>query len=150
MGDALAVALMRVRGFEAHHFARFHPGGSLGRRLLKRVREEMRTHKLPFVGVSSDVDRVLEVVDECRLGVAIVCDEQQRALGIITDGDLRRALRANGHGFFNLRAEALMSPHPISISIDASMSMAFDLMAKHEITLLVVEADGRVAGVIQK
>jgi arabinose-5-phosphate isomerase len=150
MGDALAVALMRVRGFEAHHFARFHPGGSLGRRLLKRVRDEMRSDSLPFVGISDDADTVLGVINECRLGVALVCDEDRRALGIITDGDLRRALRAHGRDFFNLLASNLMTPHPVTISIDSTMNAAFDLMAEHAITLVVVLDGLQVAGVVQK
>ena len=150
MGDALAVALMRARGFEAHHFARFHPGGSLGRRLLKRVRDEMRSDNLPFVAIGDDADTVLGVVNDCRLGVALVCDNDKRALGIITDGDLRRALKAHGRDFFNLLASDLMSPNPVSTNIDSSMSAAFELMAEHQITLLVVVDGTRIAGVIQK
>jgi arabinose-5-phosphate isomerase len=150
MGDALAVALMKARRFEAHHFARFHPGGSLGRRLLKRVRDEMRSENLPVLGVDDDADKVVSVINACRLGVGLVCDGAKRALGIITDGDLRRALKTHGRDFFSLTARELMTPKPVTISIDSTMQAAFERMAKHEITLLVVTDDTEVAGVIQK
>jgi arabinose-5-phosphate isomerase len=150
MGDALAVALMKARRFEAHHFARFHPGGTLGRRLLRRVREEMRSENLPFVQRSDDATTVLGVVGDCQLGVALVCDRDQALVGIITDGDLRRALRAHERGFFDLTAEQLMTPEPISIKIDSNMNAAIELMTQHHITLLVVMDNEQVVGVVQK
>jgi len=150
MGDALAVALMRARDFQAHHFARFHPGGSLGRRLLLRVRDEMRSEALPFVAPDASAEAVVSAVTQGQLGIALVAEPAAQIRGIITDGDLRRALQAHREGFFSLNAEALMTPDPVTIGIDSSMSAALELMAHHHITLLVVVDGERVVGVVQK
>ncbi|MGD8208035.1 MAG: KpsF/GutQ family sugar-phosphate isomerase [Thiohalocapsa sp.] len=150
MGDALAVALMRARDFQPRDFARFHPGGSLGRRLLRRVREEMRSRDLPFVAAPDDAERVLAAVTRGGLGIALVSDERDGALGIVTDGDLRRALQAHREGFFRLSAADLMTPRPVTIGVDSNMQTAIELMAEHRITLLVVVDGERVVGVVQK
>lgn len=150
LGDALAVALMRTRGFEAHQFARLHPGGSLGRRLLNRVRDEMRTENLPFVEPLAVAADILKKVEDGGLGVALVSSDPRIVSGIITDGDLRRALRAHGRAFFDLRARDLMSPSPVTIVADSSMHNAFETMSNHQITLLVVVDGDCVVGVVQK
>ncbi|MFP4279484.1 MAG: SIS domain-containing protein [Halochromatium sp.] len=150
MGDALAVALMKARDFQAHHFARFHPGGSLGRRLLQRVRDEMCSDNLPFVALDASADAVLHCVTQGQLGIALVAERQAQIRGIITDGDLRRALQAHRESFFGLSAEALMTPDPITIGVDSSMSAALELMDAHHITLLVVVDGERIVGVVQK
>jgi arabinose-5-phosphate isomerase len=150
MGDALAVVLMKARDFQAHQFARFHPGGSLGRRLLRRVRDEMRRDALPFVAPDDGADGVLSAVTDGGLGIALVSDDRSRALGIITDGDLRRGLQARREAFFGLTARDLMTPEPISIGVDSNMQTAIELMAEHHITLLVVVDGDRVVGVVQK
>jgi arabinose-5-phosphate isomerase len=150
MGDALAVALMKARNFQAHHFARFHPGGSLGRRLLQRVRDEMRSDQLPFVPPRADADQVLNAVTAGRLGIALVSDDGRRVLGIITDGDLRRAVQSHRETFFTLTAEDLMTPGPVTIGVDSNMHAAIELMARHRITLLVVVDGEQVVGVVQK
>ncbi len=150
MGDALAVALMKARDFQPQDFARFHPGGSLGRRLLQRVREEMRSHNLPFVGTHASADEVLAAVTNGRLGIALVSDDRDSALGIVTDGDLRRALQAHKEQFFARTAAELMTPNPVTIAADSNMQTAIELMAQHKITLLVVVDDDRIVGVVQK
>lgn len=167
MGDALAVALMQARDFQAHHFARLHPGGSLGRRLLQRVRDEMRTHDLPCVAPTASAETVLMAITAGQLGVALVTDAARTGaeigagtgtgtgagdsvLGIITDGDLRRALQRHREGFFELQAAAMMTPDPISIGVDSNMQTAIELMAAHRITLLVVLDQDRIVGVVQK
>jgi arabinose-5-phosphate isomerase len=150
MGDALAVALMKARDFQAHHFARFHPGGSLGRRLLQRVRDEMRGTNLPFVTPEADAEQVLSAITDGGLGIALVTDAAGTVRGIITDGDLRRALQSLKVAFFTARAEQIMTADPITIGIDSSMSAALELMARHHITLLVVVDNQRVVGVVQK
>ncbi|MCF7990824.1 MAG: KpsF/GutQ family sugar-phosphate isomerase [Thiohalocapsa sp.] len=150
MGDALAVALMKARDFQPMDFARFHPGGSLGRRLLHRVREEMRSQDLPFVSAQDSADAVLTAVTKGRLGIALVGDDSKTALGIITDGDLRRALQLHKADFFALTAADLMTPNPVTIGVDSSMHTAIELMAEHCITLLVVVDNDRVVGVVQK
>ncbi len=150
MGDALAVALMRARNFNAQHFARFHPGGSLGRRLLRLVREEMWTHDLPFLSAEAGGEEILAVVDQGKLGAAIVVDQAGDLAGIITDGDLRRALLAHGAAFFGLRAYDLMTRDPITTSADTVVSAAIELMTRQSVTHLVVVESGRVVGVLQK
>jgi arabinose-5-phosphate isomerase len=150
MGDALAVALMKARDFQPVDFARFHPGGSLGRRLLHRVREEMRSDDLPFVFPDAGADAVLTAVTRGRLGIALVSDDRKTALGIITDGDLRRAVQAHRERFFGLAAADMMTPNPITIGVDSNMHTAIELMATHKITLLVVVDGDRIVGVVQK
>ena len=150
MGDALAVALMRAPDFQSGDFARFHPGGSLGRRLLHTVREEMRGDELPFVRPDADADAVLTAVTRGGLGIALVSPDRGRAEGIITDGDLRRAVQAHREAFFHKTARDLMTPAPVTIGADSNMQTAIELMAKHRITLLVVVDETGVVGVVQK
>lgn len=150
MGDALAVALMRARGFQAHHFARFHPGGSLGRRMLARVRDEMRAVDLPFISPEAHAAEVVSAISSGRLGIAIVSNDRSSALGIITDGDLRRALETNQERFFSSRARDMMSANPLVIGPDSRMSAAVELMAEHRITSLIVVDDSGIVGVVQK
>jgi arabinose-5-phosphate isomerase len=150
MGDALAIALMKARNFQPQDFARFHPGGSLGRRLLHRVREEMHAHDLPFVGSKDAADDVLAAITRGGLGIALVSDDRESAVGIITDGDLRRALQTHKAGFFERSAAELMTPEPITIGADSNMQTAIELMAAHKITLLVVVDGERIVGVVQK
>jgi arabinose-5-phosphate isomerase len=150
MGDALAVALMRARDFQSKDFARFHPGGSLGRRLLQRVRDEMRADDLPFVSPDADSEAVLDTMTRGRLGIALVGDDRQTALGIITDGDLRRAIQKHQTAFFGITAADMMTPNPITIGVDGNMQTAIELMAQHRITLLVVVDGERIVGVVQK
>lgn len=148
MGDALALALMDLRGFQPEHYARLHPGGSLGRRLLTTVRDAMRTSPLPFVGPESDMPTLIEVMTTGRLGLAVVRDGD-RLCGIITDGDLRRSMRANLHRFFDLKAAALMTPHPVTIGPEHSLKAAEALMMAKKITALLVVEAGRCIGVMQ-
>ena len=150
MGDALAVALMKARNFQPQDFARFHPGGSLGRRLLHRVREEMRTEALPFVAPDATADVIVKAISDGGLGIALVSDGGRRALGIITDGDLRRALQRARQQFFTLTAADMMTPEPATISVDSNMQTAIELMARRRITLLVVVDSDNVVGVVQK
>lgn len=158
MGDALAVALMRARDFQTVDFARFHPGGSLGRRLLHRVRDEMRTYDLPCVNCCTAADQVIGEISQGGLGIALVTDgkfggqggDGAELLGIITDGDLRRALQRYRAAFFSQTAVDLMTPNPVTISADSNMQSAIELMAEHHITLLVVVDRGRIVGVVQK
>jgi len=145
MGDALAVALMEARDFQPHDFARFHPGGSLGRKLLSRVKHEMKTRNLPFVSGDAPMKDVIHAMSAGRLGLCIV-DEGR---GIITDGDLRRHLE-NDPELMRKTAADIMTPDPKAISPEARLAEAEALMTRHKITsLLVRDDDGRVVGVIQ-
>ncbi|MCG8620855.1 MAG: KpsF/GutQ family sugar-phosphate isomerase [Proteobacteria bacterium] len=148
MGDALAVALMERRGFDSEDFAATHPGGTLGRRLLTRVRDKMITAPLPFVAADMLMNEVILRMTECRLGLALV-GSAEGLDGIITDGDLRRAL-VEGCDFAKTRAQQLMSPAPLTISPDARFAEAEDKMQENRVQCLaVVDTSGKVAGVVQ-
>lgn len=150
MGDALAVALMNARDFQPHNFARFHPGGSLGRRLLHRVRDEMRHSDLPFIAPDANAEEVLTRVTKGGLGVVLVSEDRRRIRGIVTDGDLRRAIQSHREDFFELTATDMMTANPVTVGVDTSMQTAIEMMQRHKITLLVVVDEDRVAGVVQK
>ena len=145
MGDALAVALMEAREFQPQDFARFHPGGSLGRKLLSRVKHEMKTENLPKVSFNTSAQDVIHTMTEGRLGLCIVNEGE----GIITDGDLRRQMEQDFSGLAAKTAEDLMSHKPKLISADARLSEAEILMSDNKITSLLVGEIGNIQGVIQ-
>jgi arabinose-5-phosphate isomerase len=145
MGDALAVALMQARGFQPHDFARFHPGGSLGRKLLTRVKDEMVSERLPIVPLNAAMIEVIHSMTEGRLGLCIVGEGE----GIITDGDLRRQLEINATELMTLRAQDIMSKNPRSIDANAKLTEAESLMNQHKITSLLVTSENRLVGIIQ-
>ena len=148
MGDALPVTLMEARGFAPEEFARFHPGGSLGRRLLRRVSDEMQTDKLPLVAASNDVLSVINAMSQGGLGLAIV--NSTEGMGVITDGDIRRALEQHGQQVFGHSAQDLMSLNPATVPPDTRVEDALALMEQRQITRLVVVADGELVGVFKK
>ena len=145
MGDALAVALMEARNFQPHEFARFHPGGSLGRKLLTRVKHEMTSKNLPLITASSAMKDVIHTMNEARLGLCIV----DNGKGIITDGDIRRHMETDAANFMNLTAADIMGHNPKMISSEARLNEAEELMNEHKITSLIVEEAGKAVGVIQ-
>jgi len=145
MGDALAVALMEARDFQPHEFARFHPGGSLGRKLLTRVKHEMATKNLPFVSADAPIQDVIHTMNEGRLGLCIV----DQGIGIITDGDLRRHMETDAANFMQLTAKDLMGKEPKTIDAEARLNEAEEMMNDNKITSLLVKEQGKVAGVIQ-
>ena len=148
MGDAIACALMTVRKFKASDFAQFHPGGSLGRRLLSRVKDYMRTSDLPIVTRESKISDVLMQISLAKMGIAVVVEEEQ-ILGAVTDGDIRRAMQRNQEQFFALTVEDIMSRTPKTILETAKLSQAETIMRKHNIhSLVVVNSDGKLVGVI--
>lgn len=145
MGDALAVALMEARDFQPHDFARFHPGGSLGRKLLTKVKHEMKTEKLPFVNASANIKDVIHTMTEGRIGLCIV-DE---GLGVITDGDLRRHMEDDLAGLMNKTAADIMTANPMTIDANAKLSEAESFMNDKKITSLLVASEQQIVGVIQ-
>ena len=148
LGDALAVALMEARGFAETDFANTHPGGALGRRLLTRVRDKMRTDNLPFVDLNASVQDALLVMTEGRLGLALVGTADKLA-GVITDGDLRRLL-VNGADITTSTVSDFASPVPLTIGPDEMMDIAEAKMLESRVQCLVVVNDtGHVDGVIQ-
>jgi arabinose-5-phosphate isomerase len=149
MGDALAVALFRERGFSAEEFAKLHPGGSLGRRLLMRVSDIMHTgDKIPTVTESSTVMDTLITMSRGRLGVAAVIDNDGKLAGIFTDGDLRR-LSERGESFFDLPIADVMIKNPRTITPDAILDEVLARCEQHKITVLVVvDEENHPVGVI--
>jgi arabinose-5-phosphate isomerase len=148
MGDALAVCLMRARNFKPEEFARFHPGGNLGRKLLTRVRHVMKKPPLPSVELTASVSDIIGSITQGRLGLCLVQDTN-KTVGIISDGDLRRAMIRLGADFLTASATELMTKSPKTISPDARLGEAESVMAAHKITaLLVAEADN-IIGVVE-
>jgi arabinose-5-phosphate isomerase len=138
LGDALAMVLLQVRGFSAEDFARSHPGGSLGRKLLTRVRDLMRpANQLPYVSPSASVLEALMVISEKRLGMAIIVDAQNQLLGIFTDGDFRRAAAMHSD-VLTRRVDTFMHTTPKTISPEALATEALSIMEKNSITQLIV------------
>jgi arabinose-5-phosphate isomerase len=149
MGDALAVALINRTHFTPEDFRARHPGGSLGERLRYKVAEIMVTGtKVPRVGPAATLQEVVQVVDRGDLGTALVVDDQDRLRGIITDGDLRRALR-DGPSIYDLAAGDLMTADPHTVSPELTAVKALTLMETKGITALpVIDALNRVLGVV--
>ncbi|MCV3439791.1 KpsF/GutQ family sugar-phosphate isomerase [Campylobacter lari] len=148
MGDAIAVALMKARNFRPDDFALFHPGGSLGRKLLTRVGDLMVSNNLPIVSPESEFNELVDVMTSGKLGLCIVL-ENEKLVGIITDGDLRRALRANDKPRFDFKAKEIMSESPKTIEASAMASEAEELMLKHKIKEIVVTQNEKIVGIIQ-
>ncbi len=149
LGDALAVALLDARGFREEDFARSHPGGSLGRKLLIHVRDLMRTGaQLPRVGPQASFVEMLGEMTGKGLGFAVVTDDDDRVLGIFTDGDLRRLIE-RGVELRGLLAEQVMHREPRCIGADALAVDAAELMERHRITgVLAVDGGGRLVGAL--
>ena len=146
IGDALAVCLLELRGFTKNDFARYHPGGALGKKLFLRVRDLLVQNEVPSVNPDASIKKVIVEISEKRLGVTAVTSNK-KIDGIITDGDLRRML-AKTDDFSQLSAKDIMSQQPKSIAIDAMAIEAMELMDTHEISQLLVEDQGQYAGVI--
>lgn len=149
LGDALAMALLDARGFQPEDFARSHPGGALGRRLLTLVQDLMRTgDALPVVHAAADFAHVMQVMSNKGLGAAVVLDAAEAPVGIFTDGDLRRLLE-QGRDLRGLQASDIMQPHPRTVSAQALAVEAADLMERYAITsVLVVDAQGQLVGAL--
>lgn len=148
LGDALAIALIKARNFKAEDFARFHPGGSLGRKLLCRVKDVMQS-KLPLVSPATSFTDCLSVMNEGRMGVALVV-EDNALQGIITDGDIRRTLAKFGAESLQKTAQDMMSRQPKTISDSAYLAEAEEFMKQHKIhTLIALNAQGQVSGLVE-
>ena len=146
IGDALAVCLLQMKDFSSDDFAKYHPGGALGKKLFLTVRDLAMNNEKPNVGLNSNIKDVIIEISEKRLGVSAVI-EQNKIKGIITDGDLRRML-AKTENFTNLSAIDIMTKNPKSIDINAMAVDAMQLMEKHQITQLLVTDNEMYAGVI--
>lgn len=149
LGDALAVALLDARGFREEDFARSHPGGALGRKLLTHVRDVMRTGEaVPSVAPDTPFIEMMREMTKKGLGATAIVDPGGHAIGIFTDGDLRRLLE-QGMDLRGLTAREVMHPNPRLVREDALAVDAADLMEQFRITsVLVVDGDGRLAGAL--
>ena len=149
LGDALAVALLDARGFRAEDFARSHPGGALGRRLLTRVADVMRAgDEVPRVGPEASFSALMREITHKGLGASAIVDADGRPVGIFTDGDLRRLVET-GRDLRALTAREVMHPRPRHIRDDALAAEAAEAMETHRITvLLVLDAAGRLVGAV--
>ena len=148
LGDALAVSLMELKNFKQEDFALTHPGGSLGRRLLSNVKDEMKQNNLPFIDQNSVVQDVLVKMTEGRLGLALVGTKEELE-GVITDGDIRRALIDNKN-FADLKAKDLMNSNPLTALESDNLQVADKRMREAKVQCLVVKNPmNEVVGVIQ-
>ncbi len=147
MGDALAVSLMELRGFRDGDFAKFHPGGTLGKKLYLRVGDVFTHNEKPRVLPHHSLRQVIVEITKKRLGVTAVVDEQDSLVGIITDGDLRRMLEKNTD-IEHIQAQDIMTVNPRYISADELAVTALDMMRKNAITQLIVISDNKYTGII--
>ena len=147
MGDALAVCLMELKGFNSHDFAKYHPGGMLGKRLYLRVTDLSAQNEKPVVLPAASVKEVIVEMTKKRLGTTVVTDAAGKVLGIITDGDLRRMLEKT-NDFEALTAADIMGRNPKTIAADALATEALDHMRNNDISQLVVINNETYAGII--
>ena len=149
LGDALAVALMEARQFTAMDFARLHPGGSLGRRLLMTVGNVMRSNDLPVVSSDCGAVEMIHKVSRGGLGLIVIVDNG-RIEGIVTDGDIRRAMESREAEFFSIKAIDIATRSPKSVNVNAKLIEAERLMTQNKVnSLLVTDDEGELCGVIQ-
>lgn len=147
MGDALAVALLHLRGFSSKDFARVHPGGALGKKLYTRVEDLYRNNEKPMVNPETSIKNTILEISGKRLGATAVVDAQEHLLGVITDGDIRRMLERHDD-FGALCARDIMSVHPKTISPEELAYQAFKHMESNSITQLLVVKNSQYLGVI--
>ncbi len=148
MGDALACALMEARNFKASDFAQYHPGGTLGKRLLTRARDVMRTEDLPVIPPTMKLGEAVIHVSNGRLGLCIA-EEDGKVVGIITDGDIRRAMENSQSSFFSLTVADIMTRAPKVVSPDTKITQIDEILHHHKIhSVLVVDAERHLIGVV--
>jgi arabinose-5-phosphate isomerase len=147
MGDALAVCLMELNGFTGEDFAKFHPGGILGKKLYLRVSDLYIENDKPRVSPEDTLKTIIVEMTRTRLGVTAVTDAENHLLGIITDGDLRRMLERNGH-LDTVTAKDIMTRHPKMIGPEELAVQALDILRKNGITQLAVTREGKYLGII--
>jgi arabinose-5-phosphate isomerase len=146
MGDALAVCLMEMRDFKAEDFAVYHPGGALGKKLLLRVKDMLENSLKPMVAPDAPIKKVIFEISEKRLGVTAVV-ENNKVVGIITDGDIRRMLN-DRDSFADLTAQDIMTKNPKTTTSEAMVIDAFNLMEDFKITQLIVVDNSEFKGVL--
>ena len=149
MGDALAIALLKKRGFRPQDFAQFHPGGELGKRLLTTAQDVMRTEDLPVIPPEMHLGEAVIHVSKGKLGLGVAVDDNCRVVGLITDGDIRRATEKWQAEFFDHPVSDIMTRKPKTVTAQAKISEIQRIMNKYKIhSVLVVDADYRLLGVV--
>ena len=149
MGDAIAVVLMKLRNFKDENFAKFHPGGSLGKRLLTKVKDVMKTTLLPTCSKNATIIDVVDEITKGMCGLTIVT-ENSKILGVISDGDIRRTMQNNKTSFFNLVAKDIMTMNPVTIDENEKLATAEEIMKTNKInSLIVCGEEHRLAGIVQ-
>ncbi|MEK9629280.1 MAG: KpsF/GutQ family sugar-phosphate isomerase [Nitrospinota bacterium] len=148
LGDALAVSLMELRGFQEEDFAQNHPGGSLGRRLLTTVEDLMHSgDEIPIVSKDAPSSIVLGEISKKRLGVTLVTDQEDNLKGLVTDGDLRRIIE-KGKDISVMKASDMMVENPKTITKETLAAKAVQIMEEHSITSLIVSNNNKIEGII--
>ena len=147
MGDALAVCLLKMRGFSPEDFANYHPGGSLGKRLYLTVDDVFDKALRPWVKPDETIQNTIINISQNRLGATVVLDAQENLMGIITDGDVRRMVEKGGP-LGDLRAKDIMSRNPKVVEKGELAVNAFSIMEKNKITSVIVIDEGKYAGLI--
>jgi len=147
MGDTLAVCLMELKGFQSDDFAKFHPGGMLGKKLYLRVSDLCANNEKPKVMAGQSLKEVIVEMTAKRLGITAVVDKDNNLLGLITDGDLRRMLEKNT-AIDSIKADDIMTKDPKTIGPDELAVSALDMLRKNEITQLAVTDKGKYTGII--
>jgi len=147
MGDALAVTLLKLRGFTQQDFAKLHPGGSLGKRLYTRVADLIDSRSKPSVSLNENIQNTIINISANRLGATVVLDENGVVSGIITDGDVRRMLE-RGFGLDTLQAKDIMSSKPKMVDATELAVMAFNIMEQNKITSVIVTERGKYIGLV--
>lgn len=148
MGDALACALVNLREFKPKDFARFHPGGVLGKKLLSTVKNYMTKENLPIVRLTDKVSDTIIAISQNKQGIAVAMDNGN-IVGVVTDGDVRRAMTNHQNGFFELRVEDIMSRNPKTINEKAKLTEAEEMMRRYNIhSLIVVDDTNKLVGII--
>jgi len=149
MGDAMAVVLMKLKQFEEKDFAKYHPGGSLGRRLLMRVKDVMKTNHLPVSKKDDSIKELIHKITSGHYGLSVVI-EKGNIVGVVTDGDIRRAMDANEKNFFSLNTSDIMTHTPVLILESEKLTTASEIMNQKKInTLIVVNSHREFVGIVQ-
>jgi len=147
MGDLMAIAFMELRGFKSNDFAKFHPGGNLGKRLTLTTGAIAKLNLQPSVQPSTSIKEVIIAISKSRMGATVVLDDQATIIGMITDGDIRRMLEQH-NSIQDLTAADIFHKQPITISSNTLAIEAFDLMKVHDISQLIIADEGQYKGMV--
>ncbi len=149
MGDALSVALMEARGFKAENFAKFHPGGSLGRKLLTKVSDVMKKSELPILSTDMKFDEIISIISQGRLGLGVVLKDE-KIISVITDGDIRRLLKNEKEKALQFSAGEFGSSNPLTIDANEKLVVAEAMMQEKKVTAILVTEQSKLVGIVHR